>query len=103
MSYTHPSEAPTTLRLAGDGDRLALSRLATLDSATVPAGPLVVAEVGGELWAAVAVESGATIADPFRPSAEVAELAAQRAASLRAPRPRTPWLRLRLRLALRAT
>ena len=32
------------------------------------------AEVGGELWAAVEIGSGAAIADPFRPSGELVDL-----------------------------
>jgi hypothetical protein len=33
-----------------------------------------VAEVGGELWAALEIATGATIADPFRPSGDLVEL-----------------------------
>ena len=32
------------------------------------------AEVGGELWAAIEIDSGAAIADPFRPSGELVDL-----------------------------
>jgi hypothetical protein len=39
--------------------------------------------MGNELWAAVAVESGAAIADPFRPSADLVELLRFRAERMR--------------------
>ena len=58
-----PSAALTAADLA------ALDRLAVLDSASPPTGDVLLAEVGDELWAAVAVDTGAAIADPFRPSA----------------------------------
>ena len=63
-----------TIRRADLADLAALDRLATLDSATAPAGDVLVAEVAGELWAALEIDSGAVIADPFRPSGELVEL-----------------------------
>ena len=60
-----------------------VQRLAVLDSQPDLVGPVVVAEVGDEPWAAVEISSGRTVADPFRPSAEVAALARARAAGLR--------------------
>jgi hypothetical protein len=68
------TENALTIRPADLADLAALDRLAALDSAPAPAGDVLVAEVGGELWAAVDVDSGAAIADPFRPSADVVEL-----------------------------
>jgi hypothetical protein len=63
-----------TIRRADSSDTSALFRLAALDSATPPGGDALVAEVGGELWAAVEIDSGAAIADPFRPSGELVDL-----------------------------
>ena len=63
-----------TIRRADLADLAALDRLATLDSATAPAGDVLVAEVAGELWAALEIDSGAVIADPFRPNGELVEL-----------------------------
>jgi hypothetical protein len=63
----------------------------------VPAGRLLVAEVEGELLAAVAIESGAAIADPFRRTADLDALLQTRARPLSAPPPRrrrAPRLRL---------
>ena len=39
--------------------------------ATVPQLPVLVAEVGGELWAAVSLVDGHLSADPFRPTGEL--------------------------------
>ena len=72
-----------TIRRAGVADSGALVRLAALDSAKPPAGDSLVAEVGGELWAAVEIESGAAIADPFRPSDDLVELLRFRAERVR--------------------
>jgi hypothetical protein len=79
------SAAPTVLiRAARGSDGDALLRLAALDSAHVPAGELLVAETDGSLVAAHAPATGATIADPFRHTAEVVELLQMRASLLRA-------------------
>lgn len=72
-----------TIRRAGVADSGALVRLAALDSAKPPAGDSLVAEVGGELWAAVEIESGAAVADPFRPSADLVELLRFRVSRMR--------------------
>jgi hypothetical protein len=63
-----------TIRPADLADLAGLDRLAALDSASPPTGDVLVAEVGGELWAAIEIDGGATIADPFRPSGELVEL-----------------------------
>jgi hypothetical protein len=63
-----------TIRRADLADLAALDRLAALDSAPAPTGDHLVAEVGGELWAALEIGSGRVIADPFRPSGELVEL-----------------------------
>jgi hypothetical protein len=63
-----------TIRPADPTDLAGLNRLAALDSASPPTGEVLVAEVGGELWAAVELDSGTAIADPFRPSGELVEL-----------------------------
>jgi hypothetical protein len=63
-----------TIRPATPDDRRALRRLAVLDSAEVPAGPVVLAEVAGELHAALSLTDGAIVADPFRPTAAIVRL-----------------------------
>jgi hypothetical protein len=67
--------APTVvIRAARGSDGPALERLAALDSQRLPAGPMLVAEQDGEIVAALAPESGARIADPFRRSAALVDL-----------------------------
>jgi hypothetical protein len=80
--------SPVVIREASDADRPALRRLAQRDSREVPAGGLLVAELDGELRAAVAVETGHAIADPFRPTAELVDLLRARAAQISAGRRR---------------
>jgi hypothetical protein len=55
------------IREAQAADDAALRRLAALDSSRVPAGRILVADVDGELVAAVSLAGGPAIADPFRP------------------------------------
>jgi hypothetical protein len=82
---TSLSLAPGVLiRAARGSDGDALHRLAALDSARVPAGELLVAETDGALVAAYDPASGASIADPFRHTAEVVELLELRGSLLRA-------------------
>jgi hypothetical protein len=91
--------APSVLiRAARGSDGPALHRLAALDSTVVPAGALLVAEADGELIAARALTSGAVIADPFRPSADVVDLLALRAEALHTPVRRSRSLAERLGL-----
>lgn len=73
-----------TIRLATDADAHAIAVLAAVDSQTVPTGPLLLAEVDGELWAVESVTGGGSIGDPFRPSADVRELLRERARQLTA-------------------
>jgi hypothetical protein len=68
------TEKTLTIRPADLADLAGLDRLAALDSSAPPTGDVLVAEVGGELWAAVEVDSGAAIADPFRPSGDLVDL-----------------------------
>jgi EmrB/QacA subfamily drug resistance transporter len=72
------------IRYASPDDDAALGRLAALDSAAVPAAPVLVAELDGELRAALSLVSSEVIADPFRPTVAVVELLRKRAASLAA-------------------
>jgi hypothetical protein len=80
------TENTLTIRPADLADLAGLDRLAALDSASPPTGEVLVAEVGGELWAAIAVETGAAIADPFRPSGDLVELLRHASGERRAPR-----------------
>jgi hypothetical protein len=67
-------EGPLTLRLASDRDTAALARRAELDSSFPPADPVLLAEVAGELRAALSLNDGVRIAEPFHPTAEIVRL-----------------------------
>jgi hypothetical protein len=72
---------PVTIRPAEAQDAAALSRLAALDSTSPPRGALL-AEVDGELWAALPLGGGPPIGDPFRRSADLVRLLELRASQL---------------------
>lgn len=78
---------PITVRPAYADDEPALVRLAALDSAPVPMAPLLVAEVQGELRAALSLQDGSAVADPFHHTALHLDLLRARAAMQR-PAPR---------------
>ena len=73
-----------TIRHAFPDDALALWRLAALDSREAPAQPALVAEVDGELRAALSLRDGRVIADPFHGTQAVVDLLQARAAQLTA-------------------
>src|SRR4051794_36631370 len=73
---------PVLIRRAGPGDAVALGRLAALDDAPRLRGDVLLAEVGGELRAALSLDDGRAISDPFRPSAQARELLLVRAGLL---------------------
>jgi hypothetical protein len=63
-----------SIRAATTGDGPALARLAALDSAPVPFGPVLLAEVDGQPKAALSVNDDHVIGDPFARTVELAEL-----------------------------
>jgi hypothetical protein len=88
---TGAASLPLTIRLGTPDDQLAVARLAALDSADdvrrlgekprsrlmidgLRRGRVLLAEVEGQLRAAVHVELGSAIADPFYPSAHLVRL-----------------------------
>jgi hypothetical protein len=85
------TELPITIRPAYPDDASALWRLAALDSASVPAEPLLVAEVEGEIQVAVSMSDLSAIADPFAPTAHVVGLVREH---IRQARPSAPRRRL---------
>lgn len=72
------------IRSALRSDEVAVRRLAELDGGHVPEGEVLVAELQGELVAAVGLDGGGPVADPFRPSGDIARLLELRADQLRA-------------------
>ncbi len=79
--FRHAS-AEVRIRLARPDDQAALHRLAALDSSVTPRPPVLVAEVCGELQAAVSMGDSQAIADPFHVTAALVELLRVRAAQL---------------------
>jgi hypothetical protein len=80
--------APLVLRPATSVDTADLQRLAVLDSASPLTGEVMLAYAAGEVRAAVSLETGRSIADPFYPSLELLPLL-RAAAGGRAPRRRS--------------
>ena len=74
--------APITIRRAHPEEPGVL-RVAALDSARVPLAPLLVAEVGGEVRAALSIDTGSSIADPFYPTRDLIQLLEAHAAATR--------------------
>ena len=62
------AHGPLEIRPAGPADRSALRSVAQRDSRALPDGPLLLAEVAGIPIAAVAVDTGELVADPFWPT-----------------------------------
>jgi hypothetical protein len=81
MTATHDNAI--TIRLAREDDAPALRVLAQLDGARLPEGELLVAEVDGELRAALRISDRAYVSDPFFPSRELVGLLDVRARRLR--------------------
>lgn len=96
-----PADRSVTLRLAYPADQKRLVRLAEVDSSAPPAQPVLLAEVDGQLRAALALTNGAVVANPFHPTADLIELLRARARHLDAtPRIKSShrmrsWSRLR--------
>jgi hypothetical protein len=67
------------IRLLGLEDGAAVTRLAELDTTDPPPSPLLGAIVEGRLVAAHSLANAASIADPFRPTAELLSMLAERA------------------------
>ncbi len=71
--------ASISIRPAGCDDYVALWSIAALDSSTLPAEPLLVAEEDGAIVAAISIASGDVVADPFRRTAGAVALLRLRA------------------------
>jgi hypothetical protein len=75
------------IRSATPADRDLLERIARLDTQASIVGPALIGEIGGTAAAAVDVDDGRVIADPFMHTADlVALLRIRRSASRRAAR-----------------
>jgi len=87
------AETVITLRLAVLEGDAAVEQLAQLSGQERPAGPSLVAEVDGEPRAALALEGGPLLADPFHASEELGSLLTLRVAQLEAAPGSAPNLR----------
>jgi hypothetical protein len=90
----------TIRRLDHTADAAALARLAGKDTRPAPQGDALGAFVDGQLMAAMSLDSGRVIADPFKPTSELRTLLELRAGQMGAARHirRRPGLRRRREL-----
>ena len=84
------------IRRTNPDDAAALARLAALDSKLPIEGDALVAEVDGELWAAVSLSDDVSMADPFHHTADLVAMLEMRAAQLAMPAVSRRSLRTRL-------
>ena len=89
--------SPLVLRPATSADTPELDRLAALDSARPLEGDVLLVRADGEVRAALDLESGRAVADPFWPSGELVDLL--RTAAGERPRRRVRQRLLRAALA----
>jgi hypothetical protein len=87
MLSSSPLTANTTpilaIRLATTDDIADVARLAALDQKPMPSGRVLLGVVDGRTEAAVSVETGHAVANPFAPTADVVALLRHRANRLR--------------------
>lgn len=76
------ADSVVTLRPATADDAYAVARLAQLDSARVPTGDLLLAVVDGTPLAALSLDTGQVIADPFARTLELVRMLHERAARI---------------------
>jgi hypothetical protein len=88
LAHTHRMTSPLVLRPATTADAAALDRLAALDSARPLTGEVMLAHAGGDVRAALSLETGRSVADPFYPSLELVKLLRAAAGSSRSRRGR---------------
>jgi hypothetical protein len=91
-------ERELLIRLAGRGDDVMLQPLAVLDSQAPLDGDVLIAELDGVVVAALSLQDGRLIADPFAPTAAVGDHLRLRGASIRSQHRRSSAIRRLLRL-----
>jgi hypothetical protein len=82
-THGHTLSPTVVIRRASAAEAPVVERLAALDSSRAPRGDVLLALVDGSPWAALSVDDGRAVADPFRPSSEAVDLLRIRAAQLR--------------------
>jgi len=86
---------PVLVRPARPVDAADLADLAALDSAAPLTGEVLLAVAGGEVAAAMSLDTGAVIANPFEPTAHLVELLRTAARPEPSRRSRSPRFALR--------
>lgn len=84
MTSTDSPIPAVAIRPASPDDRAVVTRLAALDSAVAPTGGLLLGVVDGVPLAALSLETGAVVADPFSPTSDLVALLRERAHRLHA-------------------
>ncbi len=77
-----PFGGPVVIRLATTRDQRSLERLAALDSAEVPSGATLIANLHERPVVAVSLSDGSAVADPFVPTSDIIDLLRLRARQL---------------------
>jgi hypothetical protein len=82
MSTTPKLNEAVLMRRASAEDTARIRTLARLDDKRIPAGPFLVAEIGGEIVAARSLATGAVVADPFRLTSDIVAMLRLRASQV---------------------
>lgn len=86
-SRKHDRTAGVRVRRFTERDIDGIRRLSALDDKPVPTGGVLVAELAGELVAALPLDGGEALADPFKPTADIVAMLQLRARQLNKIRP----------------
>src|SRR5688500_3903052 len=78
----HTDSSAITIRAARAEDMGELARVASRDTHELPGGRLLVAKVGSDVRAAISIDDGTIIADPFHRTAELVAMLKIRAAAV---------------------
>lgn len=74
MSHKVKKSSEIRIRLAQEDDLAAVVRVAGRDASQPPAWPILVAEVGADIRAAISLTDGEVVADPFHRTTELVEM-----------------------------
>ena len=85
-NVTHIDSTEITIRAARAEDMGELARVAARDTHDLPDGRLLVAKVGSDVRAAISLDDGTIIADPFHRTVELVAMLKIRASAVRSTR-----------------
>jgi hypothetical protein len=74
MSHKMKMGSEIRIRLAREDDLAAVARVAGRDTGQPPAWPVLLAEVGADIRAAISLTDGEVVADPFHRTTELVEM-----------------------------